>query len=910
MAHAQLKEGNIDLLLVSEPNRKICSQTDWYTDLNLDVAAYVRNRTVGINSVEKKNGYLSISLGKIKIYCCYCSPNSSLDQFSEYMETLWDDVATAGQDVIVLGDLNAKAVDWGSPVTDKRGRILCEWLSAYNMVVLNDGLRPTFRRRESNSYIDVTIASQELAGNIRGWEVLETETLSDHMFIYFEVVTKKKEKNNLAEYRIPYVSRSKFREELCRRITSSKSISVKQYTEVMKAVLAESTIMRGTNIARVPYWWNTDIESARRACISSRRELARHRRKPTALVAEAQSLQNAYVVARKNLQRLIHAAKKKCWKELCDNLEDDIWGEGYRLVTKQLQNTGLMHRVSDNQKVQIVRELFPTRQEQRQREPPEKVVQLFSVEELNEAADKLKRGKAPAPDNVPPEAIKKVVEIAPLFILSLLNELLRKQLFPDVWKRAKVVLLHKGGKPPELPSSYRPICLLDTVGKLFETMIRMRLQDALEKCNGLSKYQFGFRAGSCTVDAVETVMGIVEKSKDKWCALITLDVRNAFNTASWKVIMEELRKKNIPKFLQNIISSYLENRSIKIAKEVLPMTTGVPQGSALGPLIWNIFYNGVLEINIPKVRSIGFADDLALVATSKDSDTLERVVNDALLRIDKWMEQHELNLAPEKTEAVILRGDRTKRDSVVFQIKGQQVVPGKSLVYLGIHIDNERCFGVHVKKVIEKAEKKIAILSRLMPNVGGPSSNKRAILNGVIQSVVLYGAPAWHRVASRKKYQKALDSLQRKSLLRVASAYRTVSTRALQVITGTPPLYLSVMERKEIYSSQGALEKKRQNARNKIIEKWQQLWSGTTEVAEWTRRLIPSVKEWVECSHRTTCYFLTQALSGHSPFRAYRRRGLPALYGGRHRGTHTFCMRQMAVLQARSRRGACRNHNS
>nr|CAI5838523.1 unnamed protein product [Callosobruchus analis] len=75
------------------------------------------------------------------------------------------------------------------------------------MVVLNDGLRPTFRRRESNSYIDVTIASQELAGNIRGWEVLETETLSDHMFIYFEVVTKKKEKNNLAEYRIPYVNR-------------------------------------------------------------------------------------------------------------------------------------------------------------------------------------------------------------------------------------------------------------------------------------------------------------------------------------------------------------------------------------------------------------------------------------------------------------------------------------------------------------------------------------------------------------------------------------------------------------------------------------------------------------------------------------------------------------------------------
>nr|CAI5837299.1 unnamed protein product [Callosobruchus analis] len=200
-----------------------------------------------------------------------------------------------------------------------------------NMVVMNDGLLPTFSRRTSQSFIDVTFATQELAKNISKWEVLDEESLSDHRYIYFEVNTKGKIKKMPSVRHTPFVDIDKFEQSLAAHLKgmpASNNISVKQYTEVMKAVLAENTIMRGTNIARVPYWWNTDIESARRACISSRRELAWHRRKPTALVAAAQSLKDAYVVARKNLQRLIHAAKKKCWKELCDNLEDDIWGEG------------------------------------------------------------------------------------------------------------------------------------------------------------------------------------------------------------------------------------------------------------------------------------------------------------------------------------------------------------------------------------------------------------------------------------------------------------------------------------------------------------------------------------------------------------------------------------------------------
>nr|CAH7751577.1 unnamed protein product [Callosobruchus chinensis] len=93
--------------------------------------------------------------------------------------------------------------------------------------------------------------------------------------------------------------------------------------------------------------------------------------------------------------------------------------------------------------------------------------------------------------------------------------------------------------------------------------------------------------------------------------------------------------------------------------------------------------------------------------------------------------------------------------------------------------------------------------------------------------------------------------------------------KGVQVVPRTPPLHLLAEERRQMHITVGELAERRAHTRNSTLEKWKQLWDETTDVAQWTKRLIPSIREWVDCRHRTACYF-----PGHGPFRTYRTRML------------------------------------
>lgn len=159
-----------------------------------------------------------------------------------------------------------------------------------------------------------------------------------------------------------------------------------------------------------------------------------------------------------------------------------------------------------------------------------------------------------------------------------------------------------------------------------------------------------------------------------------------------------------------------------------------------------------------------------------------------------------------------------------------------------------------------------------MPNIKGPKSGKRAVLSSVIHNSLLYGAPIWKDALETRKNITILERVQRNILLRVASAYRTVSGTALQVVTGTLPIDLAVHERAEVHRHQGGGKEARSVARQNALNAWQRRWDSEGTKAQWTKRLIRDVAAWVQCGHREVDYYLTQALTAHGTFRAYAKR--------------------------------------
>ncbi|KAK9720147.1 Endonuclease-reverse transcriptase [Popillia japonica] len=169
MLYATVCENDIDIVLISEPNVKISLYHNYLLDKQQNVAVYIKNKNVGIQSFSLGEGYICIKWERWCMYACYCSPNIPLDDFKAFIDALANDIRATGLDAVVAGDFNSKSPMWGSPITDARGELLVEWAAEVGLNALNLGDEPTFERGNSKSHIDITWANEAMTRHIHEW---------------------------------------------------------------------------------------------------------------------------------------------------------------------------------------------------------------------------------------------------------------------------------------------------------------------------------------------------------------------------------------------------------------------------------------------------------------------------------------------------------------------------------------------------------------------------------------------------------------------------------------------------------------------------------------------------------------------------------------------------------------------
>lgn len=908
-AHDLLEETvnrrGIGICLLSEPNKAIITRkkSGWRSDKERDTAVWWTGHSTdrGVRASGDGEGFSWLEVDGVGVfYSCYFSPNRGIENFEDFLEGLAQSMEShRGKGIVITGDFNAANIVWGSRFTTARGTKMGEWLAERDLTVLNDGKVPTFARRGQEAHIDLTAVSRQLLPKVRGWGVDEgEETMSDHRYIFTEIEGGQPTATTTGDKRWQWrkLNREILIRELDaggRRMQEEGRADARGIVEVMTKACTNAgpQIHQGAGRTKAPkYWWNEGIAQARKECIKKRRAHTRERRSFGRMqrrvggyrieelevgVGRVESKWEEYRAARKHLKSLIAESKNRAWRELIEAVESDVWGLPYRVVRGKLRTPPPI--LPPDVLVETITTLFPTqpwRGEGPSVDPGE--IPGVTLEEIKTARERLATGKAPGPDGIPPEVARLMVERWPGVFQNLVNTALREGIFPKEWKKASLVLIPKPGKKKG-PSAFRPICLLDTMGKLLENILVGRLNTEIEQKGLMSESQYGFRKGKSTIGAIKRVLDRAGEERNKtwrnrgFVVLVLLDVKNAFNTANWGTILEALRGKGISEYLCRVISSYLEDRSVVAGGQEHRVTAGVPQGSILGPLLWNLAYDGVLEMEgLPEgVEIIAYADDLAVMVTAKTESTLQDKANEVLDRVVQWMDSNHLKLAPEKTEALYLTGRKRTR-GVNLVVAGHPIEIRKEAKYLGVILDTGLTGSAHVKYVSAKAQRVALSLARILPRVGGASGGNRRLLASVAESTALYAAAVWGDMALRTaKNRSALRSAQRTLAIRVSRGYRTVPTESLLVLGKMLPWDLLAAERSSLLLDEHLNPTM---ARRATIDAWQEEWTtarpGGMTKGSWTKSLIPDLRVWLGSAGEMT-YGTAQVLTGHGQFQTY-----------------------------------------
>lgn len=762
--------------------------------------------------------------------CNVYLPNSS----PLSIQQLTDLISQLPRPRILLGDFNAHSRAWGNSDSDQRGHTVETFLDSSDLVLLNTGEKTRFNSSTGNfSSIDLSMCDPVIFPRLQ-WLTEKYLYGSDHLPILITDcnISKITSQPTNRRWNLKQANWSEFAKRMEDSLQFQENFSdVDRSVDFLRSRIlnaAETSVGKHSFKRRLPVpWWNLDCQIAIRQSKQAFNKLKRHN--------NLENLLN-FKQLRARARYIIKQSKKRSWEEYTSSVTSstnlsEVWNK-VRRIKGVSTSSKIISLLDDNKTITTdssIAEVLAdhyclasntsnynlkfTQHKQhtessylfKERNPHDCLSLPITLEELEDALN-LCHSSSPGPDNIQYDFLLHLPAIGKKYLLGLYNLIYETGTFPDSWREAIVIPIHKPGKPRDAAGSYRPISLTCTMCKLLEKILNRRLLWYLESKNLIAPTQSGFRKHRCTLDNIVSLESEVHEAfANKQHLLATFfDIEKAYDMV-WRFgVLISLDQWGINGSMLDFIRNFLHNRSIKVKvgdkySERRYLQNGVPQGSILSVTLFLVAINSVTKIVESPVKASLFADDIAIYLKGKNLYSTSKIMQKTIDSLVAWSDTTGFKFSASKTRCVLF-SKRTPNIAPVLKMFEHNLQFVESTRFLGVTFDSKLNWKDHIEQVRISCSKALNLLKVLAGHKWGSDTIVLLrIYKALILSRIDYGSIAYGTAS--KTDLKKLDTIQSTALRVVLGAFRSSPIPSLLCLAGEMPLEVRRQEQTLVYAT-------------------------------------------------------------------------------------------------------------
>ena len=793
-----------DIIALTEVNSKNVNQKFAAADNEFDLKGYVRYsdlRGRGVSLYIKdcigSRELVGVAGARAAVWCAvrlgsgddliigllYRSPNSSKEETSQMIMDINNVLAGNYKYVMIMGDLNFPEISWDTGTVLSGGAHVQEFLDCVRDNYLYQHVTsPTrYRGTQKANVLDLIMTNDE--DIVKAVEHGEPLGKSDHVALYWRVdcgvrkkfISGKRYAYSKADYG---KMRGRFAEVDWVSLLSDKTcdetwdLILDRVLSVIHESVPIVNFKTEHNKTLKPKWCNdnvlTKIKSKKKTFYKYKNSGTEHD-------------YQIYKEARREVKRETRRAVRSYEKKIASAVKEDP-KEFYKYFNSKRRTNAQLSSIvtveggheSDGNRIanefnNFFQSVF-TKEDMKNVPPmPDRVISRaltdidFSCDDVLKILMNLKANKSAGPDEIYPVMLKECARELSMPLYILFRRSMDESYLPAIWKSANISPIHKKGDKSRV-ENYRPISLTSAVSKCFERLVRKAILDHMTENDLLSRFQHGFVPGRSCITQLLDVM-------DKWTEIVEaggsidvvyLDFAKAFDKVPHHRLLMKMKSYGIEGKVVGWVEAFIRERRQRVCmngvrSEWIDVTSGVPQGSVLGPVLFTIFINDLPE----RVLSMMclYADDSKIfreICSRKDADMLQRDLDSSV----QWGTDWDMVYNTGKCHVMHINGDPLQTR---YYMKSDNEVVELSSVEeerdLGVLVDVDLRFRNHIDQLVTKGNQLTGMIKRGI-RYKSPDVIKR-IFTTVVRPHLEYGNVIWHPVY--KAQVNEIEKVQRRA---------------------------------------------------------------------------------------------------------------------------------------------------